>query len=85
MLNAFITSATLNEDNQPVIQFQLSDANNVAITDLTSEDVRFVVSKLQDKPLGNMTGSWQAYVNVIAEPEAGHGHRESATGQLRTR
>jgi OmcA/MtrC family decaheme c-type cytochrome len=73
VLNAFITSAALNGDNQPVIQFQLSDANNVAITDLTSEDVRFVVSKLQTSPLGNMTGSWQAYVNVIAEPEVGTG------------
>ena len=73
VLNAFITSAVLNGDNQPVIQFQLSDVNNVAITDLTSEDVRFVVSKLQTSPLGNMTGSWQAYVNVIAEPEVGTG------------
>ena len=35
VLNAFITSAALNGDNQPVIQFQLSDVNNVAITELT--------------------------------------------------
>ena len=34
VLNAFITSAALNENNQPVIEFQLSDANNVAITAL---------------------------------------------------
>ena len=68
VLNAYITSATLNEDNQAVIQFTLSDGNNVAITDLTSADVRFVISKLET-PLNNLTGTWQAYVNVIAEPD----------------
>ena len=73
VLNANITSATINEDNQPVIQFTLSDGNNVAITDLTSEDVRFVVAKLEKSELGNLTGTWQAYVNVIAEPEDGPG------------
>ena len=73
VLNAFITSAALNGDNQPVIQFQLSDVNNVAITDLTSEDVRFVVSKLQTSSLGGMTGAWQAYVNTVADPVYGPG------------
>jgi len=72
-LNAFITSATLNEDNQAVIQFTLSDGNNVAITDLTSEDVRFVISKLETSPQGNFTGTWQAYVNVVQTPEYGPG------------
>ncbi len=68
VLNAYITSATLNGDNQPVIEFQLSDGNNVAITDLTSGDVRFVIAKLETSPQGNLTGTWQSYVNVIAEP-----------------
>ena len=32
VLNAFITEATMNDDDQPVIKFTLSDANNVGIT-----------------------------------------------------
>ena len=73
VLNAFITSATLNGDNQPLVQVQLSDVNNVAITDLTIDDLRFVVAKLATSPLGNLTGSWQSYINVVAQPEAGTG------------
>lgn len=73
VLNAYITSAVLNGANQPVIQFQLSDENNVAITDLVVDDVRFVVSKLETSAQGNMTGSWQSYINVIALPTTGTG------------
>ncbi len=73
VLNAYITSATINTDNQPYIEFQLSDGNNVAITDLTTDDVRFVIAKLETSPLGSMTGTWQSYLNDIAEPEAGTG------------
>ncbi|MCP5129330.1 MAG: OmcA/MtrC family decaheme c-type cytochrome [Pseudomonadales bacterium] len=73
VLNAYINSATLNGDNQPVIKFQLSDENNVAITDLTVDDVRFVVSKLETSTQGSMTGNWQSYINVIALPEYGTG------------
>lgn len=73
VLNAYITSATINTDNQPYIEFQVSDDNNVAITDLTTDDVRFVIAKLEKSPLGSMTGTWQSYLNDIAEPEAGTG------------
>lgn len=73
VLNAFITDATLNDAKQPVIEFQLSDANNIAITDLTLNDVRFVVSKLESSPLGNLTGTWQSYINLIAQPGVGPG------------
>ncbi|MBK6739043.1 MAG: OmcA/MtrC family decaheme c-type cytochrome [Haliea sp.] len=73
VLNAFITDAALNSDNQPVIKFQLSDGNNAAITDLAVEDVRFVISKLETSPLGSSTGTWQSYVNVIAQPQVGIG------------
>ncbi|MCB1688437.1 MAG: OmcA/MtrC family decaheme c-type cytochrome [Halioglobus sp.] len=73
VLNAAILNATINADNQPVIEFQLSDGNNVAITDLTDSDVRFVINKLENSPLGSMTGTWQSYINIIAEPEAGTG------------
>ncbi len=69
VLNAFITEASLNGDDQPVITFTLSDKNNVGITDLTVDDVRFVVAKLETSPQGSMTGSWQSYVNAIAEPQ----------------
>lgn len=72
-LNAFITAATLNESNQPVIDFQLSDGDNVAITDLAEADVRFVISKLETSPLGSSTGTWQSYINVIAQPAVGIG------------
>ncbi|CAA0122580.1 Uncharacterised protein [Halioglobus japonicus] len=73
VLNAYITDATLNTDMQAVIQFQLSDANNIAITDLTGEDVRFVISKLETSPLGSSTGTWQSYINTVAEPQVGIG------------
>lgn len=73
VLNAFISNATINADHQPFIEFQLSDGNNVAITDLTASDVRFVIAKLQDSPLGSMTGTWQSYLNTIAAPAAGTG------------
>jgi len=73
VLNAFITDASLNSDNQPVIKFQLSDGNNAAITDLAVEDVRFVISKLETSPLGSSTGTWQSYVNVVAQPQVGTG------------
>jgi OmcA/MtrC family decaheme c-type cytochrome len=73
VLNAAITSVTLNDDNQAVVNFQLSDGNNVAITDLTGDDVRFVIAKLEKSTLGNLTGTWQSYINTIAEPESGPG------------
>jgi OmcA/MtrC family decaheme c-type cytochrome len=73
VLNAFITSATINADNQAFIEFQLSDGNNVAITDLTPSDVRFVIAKLEDSPLGNLTGTWQSYINTVEQPEVGSG------------
>ena len=28
---------------------------------------------LENSPLGSMTGTWQSYINIIAEPEAGTG------------
>jgi OmcA/MtrC family decaheme c-type cytochrome len=73
VLNAFILSATINAQSQPFIEFQLSDSDNVAITDLTAADVRFVITKLENSPLGSMTGTWQSYLNTIAEPETGTG------------
>tara|TARA_B100001540_G_scaffold233784_1_gene207977 strand:+ start:1008 stop:3281 length:2274 start_codon:yes stop_codon:yes gene_type:complete len=64
-LIATITSVSLNGDNQAVVEFQLTDGSNIAITDLTVDDVRFVIAKLAASSLGNLTGNWQSYVNDI--------------------
>jgi len=80
VLNAFITSATIDADGQPVIEFQLSDQHNIGITDLTAADVRFVIAKLQGSPLGNFTGTWQAYINNIAQPAVGTGTEPALQG-----
>lgn len=64
-LFATITSATLNDDNQAVVEFQLTDGRNIPITDLAVDNVRFVIAKLQGSEIGNLTGTWQSYVNQI--------------------
>ena len=82
VLNAFIMSASIPADGQPVIEWQLTDGNNVAITDLTPTDVRFTLAKLQASPQGNLTGNWQAYMNRILQPdpEEGSGTEPRLTG-----
>jgi len=72
-LLAYISDVTLNDDDQAVVKFQLTDGKGVAITDLTADDVYFVISKLQGSPLGKLTGTWQSYVNSIEDPEVGTG------------
>lgn len=64
-LVATITSVSLTDDNRAVVEFQLTDGNNVAITDLELGNIRFVIAKLAASPLGNLTGNWQSYVNRI--------------------
>jgi OmcA/MtrC family decaheme c-type cytochrome len=66
---AYITSAIIDESNSAfaVVTFQLTDGNNTAIIDLPNDEVRFVLAKLQDSPLGSSTGTWQSYVNTIEE------------------
>ncbi|MCB1677844.1 MAG: OmcA/MtrC family decaheme c-type cytochrome [Halioglobus sp.] len=72
-LYAFITGVSLNAADQPVVQFQLSDGDNTAITDLSLGNLRFVIAKLQASPLGNLTGAWQSYINRIEQPGVGSG------------
>lgn len=67
---AFVTAASIPEDGRAVVDFQLTDGNNVAILDLELSNLRFVLAKLQASPLGNTTGSWQSYVNQIEEAGA---------------
>jgi OmcA/MtrC family decaheme c-type cytochrome len=69
----FITAVEIPDDGQPVVKFQLTDQNQVAILDLGAEDVRFIVAKLQASPVGNLTGDWQSYVNRIEQPGVGPG------------
>jgi len=68
VLLATIISVTLDEDKRPIVEWQLTDDKGTAIIDLGASDVRFTVSKLQGSPLGNMTGTWQSYINDIEEP-----------------
>jgi OmcA/MtrC family decaheme c-type cytochrome len=68
-LIAFITLVNIPEDGRAVVDFQLADGNNTAIIDLGAGDVRFTLAKLQASPLGNLTGSWQSYINRIRDPD----------------
>jgi len=69
----FITSVEIPDDGRPVVEFQLTDQNQVAILDLGAGDVRFIIAKLQSSPVGNLTGNWQSYVNRIEQPGVGPG------------
>ena len=67
VLLAAITNVTLDDNDQAVVEFQLTDGNGTAIIDLEVDNIRFVISKLQSSALGNLTGTWQSYVNRIEE------------------
>lgn len=69
----FITNVTIPEDGRPLVDFQLSDERNNAITDLTLTNVRFIIAKLTPSPEGNLTGDWQSYINSIEQPGVGPG------------
>jgi len=68
-----ITRARLASGGALVVDFQLTDANYNAILDLTAADFRLSVAKLQRSALGNLTGSWQNYINRIEQPGVGPG------------
>lgn len=65
VLLATITGVSLNDSNQAVVQFQLTNGDGTAILDLEVANIRFTIAKLQGSELGNFTGSWQSYVNRI--------------------
>jgi OmcA/MtrC family decaheme c-type cytochrome len=73
VLLAAITAVDIPDDGRAVVDFQLTDGNGTAIIDLAAGNVRFTFAKLRGSPLGNLTGTWQSYVNVIAEPLYGSG------------
>ena len=68
-LSVFISSVVLNDNEQAIVKFQLTDGDNVPIIDLELEYIRFVISKLQRGPLGGLTGTWQSYINQIEDPD----------------
>jgi OmcA/MtrC family decaheme c-type cytochrome len=72
-LFVFIESVALDENDRPIVDWRLTDGNNVPITDLGPRDVRFTVAKLQASPLGKMTGDWQSYINQIEDPNSERG------------
>ncbi|MEH6591012.1 MAG: OmcA/MtrC family decaheme c-type cytochrome [Halioglobus sp.] len=72
-LIVFVTDAEIPEDGRLVVDFQLTDGNGTAIIDLEGSNVRFTFAKLRGSELGNLTGTWQSYVNTIAEPDYGTG------------
>ena len=67
---AFILSASIPADGQPMVDFQVTDGNNTAILDLEAGNIRLIISKLQASSLGNLTGEWQSYVNQIRDSSA---------------
>ena len=72
-LRAFISNVEIPEDGKPVVDWQLTDGDGVAILDLGPRDVRFSMAKLQASPLGNLTGTWQSYINRIRDPDPDEG------------
>lgn len=67
-LFAAITAATINSDGNAVVDFQVADGTNTAIVDVTTSDLAFTLAKLQPSYIGNLTGSWQSYINRIEAP-----------------
>ena len=65
-----ITSVSLNASNILTVEFQLTDGAGTAIIDLAANNVRFTLSKLRASPLGNMTGTWQSYINRVEAPDS---------------
>lgn len=64
-LLATITSVSVDGSGVATVEFQLTDGDGTAIIDLEGGNVRFTIAKLQASARGNMTGSWQSYINRI--------------------
>lgn len=64
----YITSASVPEDGRVVIAFQLMDQNDAPIVDLSAADISLALAKLRQSIVGNLTGTWQSYINRIEQP-----------------
>ena len=69
----YIRSVTVRADGRPQVDFQLTDNRNNPVSDLTAANLRLTVAKLGFSPVGNLTGSWQSYLNTIEIPSVGTG------------
>jgi len=68
-----IRSVTIGASGQPSVDFTVADGTNNAIVNVTAEDVRFIIAKLQVSSIGNLKGIWQSYINQIEQPGVGPG------------
>lgn len=69
----YIRNVTVPADGRPQVEFQLTDERNNPVTDLAAADLRLTVAKLGFNPVGNLTGTWQSYINTIETPSVGTG------------
>ena len=72
-LRPFILAAEVPADGRVRIEFQLTDPDGIAITDLAAADLRLTLAKLGFSPIGNLRGNWQSYINAIELPGVGPG------------
>lgn len=72
-LIAVIRLVTIGSSGQPGVEFTVADGTNNAIVDVTANDVRFIIAKLQPSSAGNLKGTWQSYINRIEQPGVGPG------------
>ena len=72
-LNVVIRQVQIGEDGQPVVDFTVADETNNAIVDVSANDIRLIIAKLQPASYGNLVGNWQSYVNRIEQPGVGPG------------
>ena len=70
---AIITGVEIGADGVPVVNFSVANGNNTALVDVTADNVRFIIAKLQTRSIGNLQGYWQSYVNTIEQPGVGPG------------
>jgi len=69
----YITSASVPDDGRVVIEFRLLDQDDAPIVDLTAGDISLTLAKLRQGVVGNLTGTWQSYINRIEQPGVGPG------------
>lgn len=76
-LHVVITSVAFGDDGRAFVTFNAFNGDAAGdtrwVSDVTADDVRFTLAKLQRSTLGSATGTWQSYINRIEEPGIGEG------------
>ena len=67
---ATITHVEIPSDGRPIVTFTVTDSDNNVIVDIAASNVRFMMAKLTESPLGGFAGDWQSYINRIETPGA---------------